>query len=272
MATGSTGPSSSSPSRSSRPRPLDQSPALLRTTRSPRWPGTAPRGSARITPAGDRPAGPGRFPKTSARPWCAAPGTGMPRLRRARRRTIMRIAPLRSPGRTEPGDRRHPWLDEIGHLDSGRWVGGDKYGRLTAIARPTVRSAPLSGGQDKYFARAQQAVGLAGRFEPEFQLPLNHEDQIDPVRGEPVLVDGLGQLAHPDHFDALPGEHGPDIAERRGPDLTGLAERHAENFRGRAARILDRRDRSQGSRRELVTLVPAAQDQRPQNRLAAALT
>ncbi len=34
----------------------------------------------------------------------------------------------------------------------------------------------------------------------------------------------------------------------------------------------DRRDRSQGSRRELVTLVPAARDQRPQNRLVAALT
>jgi len=121
-------------------------------------------------------------------------------------------------------------------------VGGDKYGRLTAIAWPSVRPAPLSSGQDKYFARAQNAVGLAGRFELEFQLPLNHEDQIDPVRGEPVLVDGLGQLAHPDHFDALPGEHGPDIAERRRPDLTGLAEHDVENFRGRAARILDRHE------------------------------
>jgi hypothetical protein len=56
------------------------------------------------------------------------------------------------------------------------------------------------------------------------------------------MVDRLGQLAHPDHFDALPGEHGPDIAERRGPDLTGLAERDVENFRGRAARILDRHE------------------------------
>ena len=121
-------------------------------------------------------------------------------------------------------------------------VGGDKYGRLTAIAWPPVRSAPLSGGQDKYFACAQYAVGLAGRFELEFQLPLNHEDQIDPVRGEPVLVDGLGQLAYPDHFDAMPGEHGPDIAERRRPDLTGLAEHDVENFQRRAARILDRHE------------------------------
>ena len=185
-------------------------------------------------------------------------------------------------------------------------AGGDKYGCLTAIAWPSVRPAPLSSGQDKYFARAQHAVGLSGRFELEFQLPLNHEDQIDPVRAEPVLVDGLGPLAHPDHFDALPGEHGPDIAERRRTDLTGLAEHDVENLRGRAARILDRheilsvggdaagpprratrsaplprgtsalqagpRDRSQGSRRELVTLVPAARDQRPQNRLATALT
>ena len=39
----------------------------------------------------------------------------------------------------------------------------------------------MSSGQDKYFARAQHAVGLAGRFELEFQLPLNHEDQIDLV-------------------------------------------------------------------------------------------
>ena len=187
-----------------------------------------------------------------------------------------------------------------GHPGSGRRVGGDKYGRLTAIAWPSVCPAPLSSGQDKCFACAQHAVGQAGRFELEFQLPLNHEDQIDPGRGEPVLVNGLGQLAHPDHFDALPGESGPDIAERRGPDLTGLAEHDVENFRARAARILDRHvilsaggdeadpprraaprgtpalradrgDRRQGSRRELVTLVAPARDQRPQIRLAAAL-
>jgi hypothetical protein len=121
-------------------------------------------------------------------------------------------------------------------------VGSDKYGRLTAIAWPPVRPAPLPGGQDKDVARAQHAVGLAGRFELDFQLPLNHQDQIDPVRGEPVRVDGLGQLAHPDHFDALPGEYGPDLAERGGPDLTGLAEHDVENFRGRAATILDRHE------------------------------
>jgi hypothetical protein len=88
------------------------------------------------------------------------------------------------------------------------------------------------------------------------------------------------------------------------PDLTGLAEHDVEDFRARAARILDRHeilsaggdeagpprratrsarrgtsavradrgDRSQGSRRELVTLVAPARDQRPQIRLAAALT
>jgi hypothetical protein len=128
----------------------------------------------------------------------------------------------------------------IGALAVG--VGGDKYGRLRAIAWPPVRPAPLSSGQDKDLARVQHAVGLAGRFELDFQLPLNHEDQIDPVRGEPVRVDGLGQLAHPDHFDALPGEHGPDIAERGRPDLTGLAEHDVENFWGRAARILDRHE------------------------------
>jgi len=125
----------------------------------------------------------------------------------------------------------------IGAVAGG--VGGEKYGRLTAIAWPPVRPAPLSSGQDKYFADAQHAVGLAGRFELDFQLPLNHEDQIDPVGGEPVRVDGLGPLAHPDHFDALPGEHRPDTAERRRPDLTGLAEHDVENFRDRAARILD---------------------------------
>lgn len=118
------------------------------------------------------------------------------------------------------------------------------------------------------------------------------------------MVDGLGQLAHPDHFDALPGEHGPDITGRRRPDLTGLAEGDVENFRARAAKILDRHeilsaggdeagpprratrsaprgtsalradrgDRSQGARRELVTLVAPARDPRPQIRLAAALT
>lgn len=56
------------------------------------------------------------------------------------------------------------------------------------------------------------------------------------------MVDGLGQLAHPDHFDALPGEHGPDITGRRRPDLTGLAEGDVENFRARAAKILDRHE------------------------------
>ena len=74
------------------------------------------------------------------------------------------------------------------------------------------------------------------------QLSLNREDRVDLVRGEPVLVDGLGQLAYPDHFDAMPGEHGPDIAERRRPDLTGLAEHDVENFQRRAARILDRHE------------------------------
>ena len=41
---------------------------------------------------------------------------------------------------------------------------------------------------------------------------------------------------------------------------------------GGGALRADRHDRSPGSRRELVTLVPAARDQRPQSRLAAALT
>jgi hypothetical protein len=105
---------------------------------------------------------------------------------------------------------------------------------------PPVGTAPLSGGQDKYFACAQHPVGLAGRFELEFQLPLNHKDQVSGFLREPVLVDGLGQLAHPDHLDALPGEHGPDLAERRRPDITGLPEQDVENLRARAARIIDR--------------------------------
>ena len=41
---------------------------------------------------------------------------------------------------------------------------------------------------------------------------------------------------------------------------------------GGGALRADRHDRSPGSRRELVTLVPAARDQCPQSRLAAALT
>jgi hypothetical protein len=118
-------------------------------------------------------------------------------------------------------------------------VCGDEYGRLTAITRPSVGAAPLSSGQDKDFARAQHTIGLAGRFELEFQLALNYEDQIGLVRGEPVLVDLLGHLAYPDHFDALSGEHGPDIAKRRGPNLTGLAEQGVENYGGRAPGILD---------------------------------
>ena len=115
-----------------------------------------------------------------------------------------------------------------GDTGSAGGVGGDRYGRLTAIAWPSVRAAHLSSGQDKYFARAQDAGQLAGRFELEFQLPPNHEDQVDLARGGPVLTDGLGQLAHPDQLDALPGEHGPHIAERPGPDLTGLAEQDVE--------------------------------------------
>jgi hypothetical protein len=105
-------------------------------------------------------------------------------------------------------------------------VGGDKYGRLRAIAWPPVRPAPLSSGQDKDLARVQHAVGLAGRFELDFQLPLNHEDQIDPVGGEPVRVDGLCQLAHPDYFDALAGEkvptspNGVDRISRAWPSTT----------------------------------------------------
>jgi len=104
---------------------------------------------------------------------------------------------------------------------------------------------------------------------------------------------GLGQLAHPDHFDSLPGEHGPGLAGRGGPDVTGLAEHDVENFRGRAARILDRHEivsaggdgpapPRRGTRSapgehlrcepEPVTLVPVARAQRLQNRLAAALT
>ena len=91
----------------------------------------------------------------------------------------------------------------------------------------------MAGGQDEYVPNVEHTVGLAGRFELDFQLALKNQDQVNLVRSEPVLVDGLGQLAHPDHFDALPGEHGPDIAERGGPDLMGLAERDVENFRGR---------------------------------------
>ncbi len=113
-----------------------------------------------------------------------------------------------------------------GHPGSGRWGRRRQIRSPQAIAWPSVRPAPLSSGQDKYFARAQHAVGLAGRFELEFQLPLNREDQIGPVRGEPVLVDGLGQLAHPDHFDALPentvptSPNGVDQTSRARPSTT----------------------------------------------------
>jgi hypothetical protein len=120
------------------------------------------------------------------------------------------------------------------------WVGGDKYGGFTGVPWPSVGTAPLSRGKDKYFSCAQHPLGLAGRFELEFQLPLNHKDQVSGFLREPVLVDGLGQLAHPDHLDALPGEHGPDLAERRRPDITGLPKQNVEYVRARAAGIIDR--------------------------------
>jgi hypothetical protein len=68
-------------------------------------------------------------------------------------------------------DPRPDYLALSGQWVLDGWVGGDKYGGLTGLSWPSAGTAPLSRGQDKYFACAQHPVGLAGRFELEFQLP-----------------------------------------------------------------------------------------------------
>jgi len=64
------------------------------------------------------------------------------------------------------------------------------HGRLAAIGR----HGTVPRRQNEYFPNAQRAVGLGSRFELEFQRTLNHEDQVNLVRGEPVLVMGSASL------------------------------------------------------------------------------
>jgi len=125
----------------------------------------------------------------------------------------------------------------IGRRVRAGWVGGDKYGGLAGVSWPPVGPAPFAGGQDKYIPKAEYPVRLAGRFEFDFQLTLDNQDQVNLVGGEPVLVDRLGPLAHPDHFNALPGEDSPDVPEWCGADLASLSAQDVEDMRARASKV-----------------------------------
>ena len=95
--------------------------------------------------------------------------------------------------RVAPGlDRGLPRVLSGRRVRAG-WVGDDEYGGLAGVSWPAVGPAPFAGGQDEYVPNAEHAVGLAGRFELDFQLALDNQDQVNLVRSEPVLVDGLGQ-------------------------------------------------------------------------------
>jgi hypothetical protein len=95
---------------------------------------------------------------------------------------------------------------------------------------PIYLYGALTSGQNKHFSHTEHTVGLARRCELEFQLPLDHQDQVNLIGGEPVLIHRLAELAHPNQLDALPGEHGPNVPERRGPDLAGLPTQDIEHL------------------------------------------
>ena len=121
-------------------------------------------------------------------------------------------------------------------------VGGDKCGRLTGdrVADGTLGTAVRRAGQ---VLRPRSAGGRAGRaIRTRISAAPEPRGSDEPGQRRTSSGRWARPACSPRPVDALPGEHGPDIAERREPDLTGLAERDVENSRGRAARILDRHE------------------------------
>ena len=107
-------------------------------------------------------------------------------------------------------------------------VDSHEDGSLVCVPWPSIATAPRTSRQNKHLSHAEQPVWLAGRFEFESQLSLDHQDQVNLPGGEPVFVHGLAELAHPHQLDAIPGEHSPDVSERCGPDLAGFPVQDVE--------------------------------------------
>lgn len=128
-----------------------------------------------------------------------------------RKRTKRRRSPLALPPSPDVKKGTDGGLLVLPGVPSGRAapasrVSRDKDGRLTRVTWPSVRAAAHTSWQHEHISHPQHAVGPPGRFELELELHLHHKDEVFLRGGKPVLVDRLGQLAHPDHFHAPSGK------------------------------------------------------------------
>src|ERR1039457_257138 len=105
----------------------------------------------------------------------------------------------------------------------GSWVSGEKDGRFLAVSRPAVRAAATCWRKDQCVADLEYQIVVCGRFELDFETPLDHYEYVRLIGHKPIGIDLFAMLGDPDDFHAAAGEDRADLSERCRTDTGRLA-------------------------------------------------